>query len=107
MDDPIDVTPTAREAVEQPSAVDPLDPMWRLAEAMREGGGDPMALNARNPVLGGARIRFWMPSRAAAAACVAIADEQHWRHMVMNHYDHPSMTEVNGVQVVIDLPLPG
>lgn len=60
----------------------------RLADIMHEHGGTPMTLLNRNPVLGGARVRF-EGDKECLDACEAFVRTQSWQYHRMRSLGAP------------------
>lgn len=70
------------------------DPFNELARLILEMGGVPIHALPRHSVLGGGtRVRFTIPSKAAAADIVALCRRQRWK-----------FTQPSGIQMTVDLP---
>lgn len=70
------------------------DPFNELAALILEMGGSPIHAIPRHSRLGGGtRVRFTIPSKAAAAAIVAHCRRQGWK-----------FTQPSGIQMTVDLP---
>jgi len=80
----------------------PDDRVNALAAEMRAAGGEGMEVIERR-VMGGQRLRLWMPSAAASAKLRALASSFGWPSNVVPHYAHPGARGSTGVQVVIDM----